>query len=90
MSLFGSLATARFFAGSFNFTMNHVLVFQSREPLRATVPRYVAGVLLHLGLAYLLVDKLMVEWGLVDAPSPEYPSDQKGGSANDTDRNPAA
>jgi len=34
--------------------MNHVLVFQSREPLRATVPRYVAGVLLHLGLAYLL------------------------------------
>jgi putative flippase GtrA len=59
MSLFGSLATARFFAGSFNFTMNHVLVFQSGEPLRATVPRYVAGVLLHLGLAYLLVDKLI-------------------------------
>ena len=38
----------------------------------------------------LLVDRLMVEWGLVDASSPESPSDQKGGSANDRDWNPAA
>ena len=38
----------------------------------------------------LLVDKLMVEWGLVDASSPERPPNQKGGSPNDTDWNPAA
>lgn len=60
MSLLGSLATARLFAGSFNFVMNHYLVFQSAEPLRATVPRYLAAVMLHLGIAYLLMLGLII------------------------------
>jgi len=38
----------------------------------------------------LLIERLMVEWGLVDAPSPEIPPDPKGDPAGDTDWSEAA